>query len=844
MRSEPATLSIDFKLHPKQLQAFCSFATDELFGGATRGGKSYLTRASLITWCTEIPNLQCFIYRKYYDDVISNHMEGKTGFKAMLAEFQKAGLVRITENQIRWVQNGSLISLEHCSTDDAVEKAQGVPKNVLVLEEVCQIKERHIRFLKAWVSMDVEAQRALPAKYIVPKEYWREPNVPEYCFPRTIQTGNPIGASMGYFRRNFVKAAPEGKIWRAPDDEGGGLRQYIEAKVEDNPDENAALVRARVAGLGDKAMTSALVDANWDAPVGDFFPQYDDKRHSTPNFKPPAHWFKFRVFDWGMSDPFAVLWFCVSDGEGFYDQDNRKRWFRRGALICYREWYGCSKEDPAKGCEMRNESIAQGILDRTYEDVWGLTLCDSKPFQDVGMGEGSNKYKISDVFKKAGVPLLKANTARVTGWAQVKDRLIGVDGDPMILFCDCCVYTRDYLPALGRDKANMEDAEDTGEATHTCFVKGTEVLTPYGPRKIENLITGDYITSGDGANRRCSFAGMTKRQTKVVTLKFSSGYSVTCTPDHKFLTTEGWKEAIDCKGYACIIGPWTPFKYPQPSKILTELNIFYLKAKDIFLRTAIRLQRKDSTLPFGSITMGPFGKDLTSTIKIKTPLTIPSEILNASTDESIKAFTGSNMRRYQPSNLIKSGIWQRLGIQVQKASSGIGSITKKIQRKLSVRKSKKNAGSAIRNSGEKLALNSAQTNANLSSLATTDFMISKRTAPSVVARLEANDIARQRLAASLAPRNIDICESVEDVGYADVFCPCEPITGSFQLSNGLVVSNSDCVRYACSSRPLTRDLKKGNSAEPDFHHTITPASILKQLKREASQRRPSRYKRA
>lgn len=461
-------IPLEISFHPKQMEAFQTPATELLFGGATRGGKSFFTRMALIIWCSWIPGLQCFIFRKYYDDVLQNHMESPDGFRAILSEYQARGIVRITENQIRWVHTGSLITLGHCSTDDAVEKNQGVPKHVLVLEEVCQILERHIRFLRAWVSMPIEMQKTLPAQFQIPRTYWRDPIKPEYSFPRVIETGNPIGVSMGYFRRNFVKAAPPNALFRAPLEEGGFLRQYIEAKVEDNPSEDRQLVIARVAGLGDPSMTDALINANWDAPVGDFFPQYDDKKHSTTDFTPPAHWFKFLTFDWGMSDPFAVLWWAVSDGEEFHDPKAGKKWFPRGSLVAYREWYGCDRKDSSKGIEMRNPEIANGIRDSTEEATSGIILTDSKPFQDVGLGEKSDKYKISDIFAENGVPLIKANTARVTGWAQVRDRLIGKDGWPLIYFCHCCRYTREYLPALERKQDNREDAVDEGEATHLC----------------------------------------------------------------------------------------------------------------------------------------------------------------------------------------------------------------------------------------------------------------------------------------------------------------------------------------------------------------------------------------
>jgi hypothetical protein len=496
------SLDLNFNYHPKQSQAFLSHANEILFGGATRGGKSFFTRTACITWSLWIPRLQTFIYRKYYDDVINNHMEGPDGFRSLLNDVVKSGGVKITENQVRF-SNGSLITLCHCSTDDAVGKAQGVPKHLLIMEEAPQMLERHIRFIRSWVSMPEEMRNKLPQQL---KAYlpWLSPEDIREMFPRVIYTGNPTGVSMGYFRRYFVKAAPKGTIFRASEKEGGFKRQYIEARVEDNPSEDAKLVRSRVKGLGDDSMSSALLEANWDAPVGDFFPQYDDDIHTCPNFDPPEHWFKFLTFDWGGAEPFAVLWWCVSDGVEFKGPLGQRIWFRRGALIAYREWYGCHPDDSAKGLEMRNEDIAKGIRDRTRETTSGLIFSDSLPFQDRGMsGPGNrNKYKISDVFAENKCPLVHGNTARKYGWSQIRSRLIGVrngsgiPNDPMLFFCEGCVCTRDYIPALGRDAADPEDAQKKGEATHLCDCVRLACATKPIVRDAKKGQKGEYQKKG------------------------------------------------------------------------------------------------------------------------------------------------------------------------------------------------------------------------------------------------------------------------------------------------------------------------------------------------------------
>jgi hypothetical protein len=450
---------LNLQLHPRQADAFNSLGTEVLFGGGSRGGKSYMCRVALIVWATQIPGLQCFIFRKHYDDVIGNHMLGPGGFKQLLAPWIRDGIVTCTETEVRWNQTGSLISLEHIGHENDLEKHQGREKHVLVLDEATQIPERFIRFLRAWVTMPADMVSRLPPEY-------------KGRFPKIIYTANPFGVSAGYFRNNFVKARRPYEIERAPDDDGGFLRQYIPALVTDNPSEDPEAARRRIAGIGNASLTEALISGNWDAPGGDYFREYRDgfapHGHVLQAFTTPGHWFKFRTFDWGGREPFAVYWWAVADGEPFPADDNTRLWVPRGSLIAYREWYGCNAERSAEGLQMRNELIAEGILNRTLEPTSGLTFTDSLPFQDRGFSKNNRRHTIADAFFEAGVPLTLGNTARIQGWSQMRDRLLGQDGMPLIYFDERCQYARDYVPSLGTHKRNPEDAEDSGEATHAC----------------------------------------------------------------------------------------------------------------------------------------------------------------------------------------------------------------------------------------------------------------------------------------------------------------------------------------------------------------------------------------
>lgn len=379
------------------------------------------------------------------------------------------------------LSNGVLVS--NCQDERQFESAQGVPSNVLAIDEATQIPERLIKTFRAWCTMPEEMKATLPPEL-------------KGKFPRIYYFANPIGTSLGYFRRHFVKARPKFSIEAAD----GFKRQFIPAFVQDNPSEDTEAAKGRVMGMHDAATAKALIEGDWDAPLGDFFPEWDESRHVVPDFAPPAHWFRYRTFDWGSADPFCCYWFAISDGDifeadiwqlkdGTYVKKHKRLWFPRGAKIIYREWYGCNPEDPSKGLGLRNADIARGIIERSpgAEERNLKTFTDSFPFADRGESEGQT---IAKTFKDNGCIIERGDTSRVTGWAACRDALIGKVLDletniryPLTYVQEQCKYLREYIPALPRhpnEAKRHEDAAESGEATHSAdsWRIGEMVLAP------------------------------------------------------------------------------------------------------------------------------------------------------------------------------------------------------------------------------------------------------------------------------------------------------------------------------------------------------------------------------
>ena len=76
---------INFELQEKQSICWTSPATEILYGGSAGGGKSHAMRVIAIMLAFNVPNLQIYLFRRVFADLIKNHVEGATGFRTLLA---------------------------------------------------------------------------------------------------------------------------------------------------------------------------------------------------------------------------------------------------------------------------------------------------------------------------------------------------------------------------------------------------------------------------------------------------------------------------------------------------------------------------------------------------------------------------------------------------------------------------------------------------------------------------------------------------------------------------------------------------------------------------------------
>jgi hypothetical protein len=269
-------------------------------------------------------------------------------------------------------------------------------------------------------------------------------------------TGNPGGPGHNWVKMRYIDPAPAGYVPIAspPDPETGEIlkRVFIPSRLQDN---SALMSRdrtyvSRLRLAGSDTLVRAWLDGDWSVIQGAFFDNWRPARHVIRPFTIPKSWPRFRAFDWGGAKPFAALWGALSDGS--------IPGIPRGCIVIYREWYGCVEGQANVGLKMRNEKIAEGIVERTGDEEMADSVADPAIFTEAG------GPSIGEVMYRAGAQFRRADHKRIPGWQQVRGRLEGNDdGEPMLLVTTACPHLIRTLPALQHDEHDPEDVDSESE---------------------------------------------------------------------------------------------------------------------------------------------------------------------------------------------------------------------------------------------------------------------------------------------------------------------------------------------------------------------------------------------
>ena len=386
----------------KQREFFLSNAKFTAFGGARGGGKSYALRYKLILLCLAYPGIRILLIRRSYPELRENHIRPLC--QILCAEPALAVYREIEKSFI--FSCGSQLLLGYLSSHDDLLRYQGLQFDIIAIDEATQIDEEMFLILSA----------SLRGANDFPK--------------RMYLTCNPGGIGHGWVKRLFIDR--HYRRGEDPDD-----YRFIPASVFDNKalmEQDPDYVK-RLEALPEH-LRSAWLCGNWDVFSGQFFSEFDERKHVTAPFPFPPKTIYYCAIDYGL-DMLAALFIAVlPDGRAYvYDE------IYESNLIV----------------SVAAEKIASKLQKDTIviapSDLWSRS-------KDSGRS-------IADLFACGGVYLTKIIPNRVDGWLALKEWLAERDGFPKLRIFPACSNLIRTLPLLiYDDKTSGDAATQPHEITH------------------------------------------------------------------------------------------------------------------------------------------------------------------------------------------------------------------------------------------------------------------------------------------------------------------------------------------------------------------------------------------
>lgn len=398
---------------PKQLRAHLVQEPNLLYGGAYGGAKSHWLRWDFHKRALYIPNYTWLILRRTFPELERTHMREAIKEQGLLG-------CKLVDTEFRY-PNGSLGEFGHCQDLNALERWLSSEYDCIGIDEAAT-------FPREWVLEILS--RARTSK--------------EGITAVTRLTSNPQGAHTRYLVDRYIDKTVEfdEDPFYEPAEFG-----YVPARLFDNPwlmDRDGSFTSSirKLSGLQPERRKQ-LLDGNWDALTGQYFPELSRDSHQVQwEVSPDLSW--ERWIDWGYNTPGVCYWVaCLPDGRLYL----RGEWKFQGTLA---------------------SDVADGIKERTTAlgHLAGGPLRVRKTVVDPSMFNKTGHWgeSMAETFARRGVPCTRGDNQREMGWQRLRHWFkTAPDGMPWLVTHPSCAYFWRTMPSLVASKTNPEDLDTEGE---------------------------------------------------------------------------------------------------------------------------------------------------------------------------------------------------------------------------------------------------------------------------------------------------------------------------------------------------------------------------------------------
>ena len=468
--ASPTSIEFDYVPQPRQAIFHEADARQILYGGAAGGGKSAAIRWDAIDFCLSVPGVFAVVFRRTQPQLLRNHiMELRKELPPSIGTYNE------THKHFTF-SNGSVLVFKSLEYDRDCEDIQGWEIHAAYVDEAGQLTPYMLDYIKSRVRLgkfQINLDRMVKER----------PEMRPYAnrLPRYALSANPGGESHHYLKQKFIDPAPPETLFydetlRNPDDpdDEGWSTIYIPASMRDNQYLDAGYA-AQFGGLPDHIQRQ-LRDGDWNVVPGAFFDCFDVRTHVIKSFTIPEYWTRFRSMDWGHATPFSVGWWAISDGTPVIDRTGRKRTYPEGAMIRYREWYGCARKNgnsTNKGLRMSGTEVAQQVLALEEPgEVITYSVADPSMWRtDGGPSQAERAYE-------EGIVMRKADNQREIGWQEMYRRM----KDGMLFVFDNCYEFIRTIPAIQADEKRPEDITQTNRGGEDHIADETRYACMSRPR--------------------------------------------------------------------------------------------------------------------------------------------------------------------------------------------------------------------------------------------------------------------------------------------------------------------------------------------------------------------------
>lgn len=431
---------------PQAAAISARFVIELLYGGARGGGKTSFLLGDYLQDTPQGAGWKGIIFRRTYPEMEELLAQAKEMYLPLGATY------KVSERTFIF-PTGATLKLRHLDGVDDARLYQGHEYS--------------------WIGWDELGNWPDLAAYNMLKACLRGTD-PTITHRRIRATANPGGPGHHAVKNYFIAPAPQG--YDMLTSETGTTRIFIPAKVSDNQIllSNDPDYPNRLREVGSPALVRAWLQGDWNVITGAYFPEFSTYEHTAEFRDPiPAYFQRFRMGDWGSAKPFAFYWGCITDGSYTVYRDDPLAFGQtpftppKGALLIYREWYGCVPGMLNTGVRYTASRVAAGIKERTpnLEKITYGVMDPAAFKQDGGPSH-------AEVMARNGVFFRPADNTRIAGWNQIRERLTGEDADPdvnngvgipMLVISTKCPHLIRTLPALQHDDKDPEDCDTEGE---------------------------------------------------------------------------------------------------------------------------------------------------------------------------------------------------------------------------------------------------------------------------------------------------------------------------------------------------------------------------------------------